>query len=370
MGGLGICFAICWILGSILEQIKLLKRFKSIRESLSSSDWKFDIQSAQAPYPSDVKNRKKCIKVFLGAGLHEAALVLLQDFVCNSKLEATFARDYVVKDKFKLTFPFKPKNLTFKSGENTDLRWLRAFICVNIYPADPYVAARIVLREFLTTDNDSSELQEYQLLVIKTLQETASNLDEAERSAMLRRLLDLPGVDRGDLFRNPKAKKLLGSAFPELLKSDGGTLGPLCALEMHYQEILWKSMKRLTEKFVLGGETPDQLEILARSPYTPISADSIDLFLDLADAATYCAGQVNTAIGVLKFLASREELSDKQKQRIIALCDQIKMAVRFDPDPKIAESFDSVVEKTDANSCRLAGAGERRKEAGRRRLKH
>jgi hypothetical protein len=117
-------------------------------------------------------------------------------------------------------------------------------------------------------------------------------------------------------------------------------------------------------------DQPDQLEILARSPYTPISADSIDLFLDLADAATYCAGQVNTAIGVLKFLASREELSDKQKQRIIALCDQIKMAVRFDPDPKIAESFDSVVEKTDAILAGFAGAGERRKEAGRRRLKH
>ena len=99
---------------------------------------------------------------------------------------------------------------------------------------------------------------------------------------MLRRLLDLPGVDRGDLFRNPKARKLLVGAFPELLETDG----PLCAVERHYQEIFAKRQKRLQEKFCFGG-TPEQLEILARSPYTIISPRSVDLFLDFADAATY-----------------------------------------------------------------------------------
>ena len=57
---------------------------------------------------------------------------------------------------------------TLKSGEDKDLRLLKAWYCTSPN-TDVILAARIVLREFLTTDNDSSALQEYQLGVIKNV---------------------------------------------------------------------------------------------------------------------------------------------------------------------------------------------------------
>jgi hypothetical protein len=85
------------------------------------------------------------------------------------------------------------------------------------------------------------------------------------------------------------------------------------------------------------------------------------LCLDLAEAATYCAGRMNIAISVLKFVAAQENLSKEHKERIIALCDLVKMTVRFDRDPKIVETSDSVVAETDVILAAISAPGSEKK---------
>ena len=351
-------------LGLAPVEICKLTYNEDVRESLSNSmDWKLNTRTSHSEYQDEVKKRRECIKAFMDEGCFEFALVLLDDFVRDPELSAKFAFDHA-RTTLADGSSVIDGGPIFKSGENLHFRQLKALICVNRCSSDAALAGRIVLREILTTDKSSLMWQPYQGFVLKEISEKASRLDEAWRFAFLGDLLDLPGIDRGELFRNPKAKLFL-SAFPELYNDvvDKGSglvvaLGPFHALEVHYQEIFRMRMKRLEEKFVFAG-TSDQLEILARSPHAPISVKSIDLFLDLIDAATYCTGQVRTAIGALTFLASRKELSGEQKQKVVALCNQVKMAVRFDPDPEVTKNLNSVVTETDVILAAISAPGSR-----------
>ena len=73
---------------------------------------------------------------------------------------------------------------------------------------------------------------------------------------------------------------------------------------------------------------------------------------------------MNTAIGVLKFLASQNAFSEERGKRFVALCDQVKMAVRFDLDPHVRDSLNSVTKELDAILAVSPGSGEKKPDAG------
>jgi hypothetical protein len=118
-------------------------------------------------------------------------------------------------------------------------------------------------------------------------------------------------------------------------------------IDKHYHEIFIKRHERLAEKFVFDFNFKGQLEILARSPYAPISTNGIELLLQLADAACII-GREEVAIAVLEFLASRPELSETQRETVKALRDRIQVTVRFHYLRDKAAKFDDVKKQTDA----------------------
>ena len=194
-------------LGLAPADISRLMPDKYVRESLSNSrGWKFNTQTSQLENQVEVKERMKCIKAFLDARCFESAVVLLDDFVRDPERSAKFAFDHARVTLLNVSPVID--GLIFKSGENPHFRQLKALICESPY-IDVFSAGRIVLREILTTDKNSLRWQPYQARVLKWISEQASGLDEAWHFALLRGLLDLPGIDRGEVFRNPKAKLFL-----------------------------------------------------------------------------------------------------------------------------------------------------------------
>lgn len=79
----------------------------------------------------------------------------------------------------------------------------------------------------------------------------------------------------------------------------------------------------------------------------PIDDLTVDMLLDFAEAAVMCAGRIQYATGVLQFL-SEQDLSEDQMEKASALRDRIQMAVRFDPLPEVAATFETIKQLTDS----------------------
>jgi len=75
--------------------------------------------------------------------------------------------------------------------------------------------------------------------------------------------------------------------------------------------------------------------------------------IELAEAAVMCAGRINWATGVMQFLSDRV-LYEHDYERVKELRDRIQLAVKFDPDPQVAATFDTVKALTDRAIADLA----------------
>jgi len=221
----------------------------------------------------------------------------------------------------------------------------------------------MVLQDIATIDNNSSELEPYQIFVFEAI---ASKVIFDEHA--LEKLLDLPGIDPGDLFQNPKARFLLldvaGLGAVEYRDAYGKMTNLHDAFEKidkHYHAIYFKSRKRLQEKFVIHG-FPDRAEILARSPFTPVSEKSAEQLLQLAEAACMI-GFEEEAVAVLEFLVPKEELSEKHRAGLKPLADRILMSARFNPERQFRTShYNAVKSRIDSIVFPETGQGKRQQK--------
>ncbi len=283
------------------------------------------------------ERRKECIKALMSYGLFQPALLLLSDFM---KVDASIIKDFAlpfVQNELKLS--------TFVEIKGDDLRALKSLVCCDLSMRLNHFtrAGAMVLQDIATIDNNSSELEPYQIFVFEAI---ASKVIFDEHA--LEKLLDLPGIVPGDLFQNPKARKLLLIAFPDLRKK---VFEPI---EGRAYDVFCDRRQRLEDEGVVfsGGELDWEkpFEIIAG----PIDASTVDKLLDLAEAAVLCAGRIQYAAGVLQFL-SEQVLDDDQIERAVKLRDRIQMAVRFDPLPELAATFDTVKTLTDDAIKELVG---------------
>jgi hypothetical protein len=198
---------------------------------------------------------------------------------------------------------------------------------------------RIVLRELATSENNASALKLHHVILFDRFAEFRRLFPDLAKP-LLRELLDLSAADRVSLFRSPKARKLLLIAFPELRRV-------FERIEQHDYRVFRDRRHELEDKhgFHFGGQPMSNAPISVTCS-GPVDFGTIDLLLDLADAAAMCAGQIGWAIGVLQFLSDRV-LDDAQFGRAKALHNLIQMAVRFDPDELVAATFRAVRTQTD-----------------------
>src|SRR5262245_8367029 len=278
----------------------------------------------------DWQRRRTCIDDLMQNGYLEAAFILLSD--C-AKVDLLVIKNFMVPRARELG-----RLYDFKTDDADPLRaFKRGFAWGRVYPVQ---AGRIVLRDVATVDDNSTELEQYQIQVFEQIADDAKIFD---RSQLVAELLDLPDIDCGDLFRNPKVRFLL---------LDIGKLEELRdhfdAIDNHYNAIFLKTRKRLEEKFVLHNDFLGTAKIESRSPYTPLSERSIEQLLQLARAACVI-GFEEEAVAVLEFLAPRKELSDEQRAALTALADQALMFARFTPDRQFrASNFSAVKARIDA----------------------
>ena len=161
---------------------------------------------------------------------------------------------------------------------------------------------------------------------------------------ILRELLDFPESDRAELFRNPKTRHLLRlTGHPELVSE-------LMKVDIDANDDFQDRLKRLHDaRFEFSGffgEKPIEI-----SQPRPPSRKTINLLLDLAEAAVRSELFVNWATGVLNYL-STQLLLPYQVKRAIALFDPIRSAVRSNPDKLLVATI-SDVEMLTGNAARL-----------------
>src|SRR5262245_27171750 len=297
-------------LGMSRAEVNLVTSLPMVRQDLSArKQWNMPGE----PNHLDWRRRKICIDNLMQNGYFGAAFILLSD--C-AKVDSLVITNFVVPRARDLR-----RLYDFKIDDADPLRaFKRGFAWGSINHVQ---AARIALRDVATIDNNSSGLELYQIHAFERIAEDAKILDPSQ---LLEELLDLPDIERADLFGNPKVRCLL---------LDIGKLeelrGSFDAIDNHYNAIFLKTRKRLEEKFVLHNDFLGTTKIEARSPYTPLSKKSIEQLLQLAEAACVI-GFEEEAVAVLEFLAPRNELSDEQKAALTALADQILMFARFTPD--------------------------------------
>jgi hypothetical protein len=216
-------------------------------------------------------------------------------------------------------------------------------------------AGAMVLQDIATIDNNSSELEPHQILIFRNIADNLIFDDHA-----LEKILALSGIDPADLFRNPKVRFLLldvaGLGAVEYRDAYGEMTNlhdDFEKIDKHYHATYFKSRKRLQEKFVIHG-FPDRAEILARSPFTPVSEKSVEQLLQLADAAGVI-GFEEEAVAVLEFLAPKEELSERHRAGLKPLADRILMSARFNPERQ--SHYNAVKSRIDSIAFPESGQG-------------
>jgi len=146
------------------------------------------------------KRRLTCIETLLDHGYFEAAVILLSDL---AKVDDT------VIEKFAI--PFAEQRLNFRQvplpvNVNDDANRLtrfKAMVCYNLCckNVDLAQAGRMVLRDILNVDANSSELQPYQRHVFDMIAASVQFLSMEVRTEFLQKLFNLPDIDPADLFR-------------------------------------------------------------------------------------------------------------------------------------------------------------------------
>jgi hypothetical protein len=151
---------------------------------------------------------------------------------------------------------------------------------------------------------------------------------------ILRELLDLPEAERAELFRNPKTRHLLR------LTGHPAIVDKLVKIEVDAHGDFGDKLKKLLamgfEFAGFFGEKPIEI-----SQPRPPSPETVDLLLDLAEAAVLSTSFVNWATGVLNYL-STQLLLPYQAERAIALFDPVRSAVRFNPDKLFVATVSNV----------------------------
>jgi hypothetical protein len=330
-------------LGASTNDLKLIDLNSVWQDLAARTPWHF--------YESR-ESRKECIKTLMSYGLFQPALLLLADFM---KVDASVIKDFAlpfVQNELKLS--------TVVEIKGNDLRALKSLVCCDLSMRLNHFtrAGAMVLQDIATIDNNSSELEPYQIFVFETI---ASKVIFDEHA--LEKLLDLPGIVPGDLFQNPKARFLLldvaGLGAVEYRDAYGEMTNLHDAFEKidkHYHAIYFKSRKRLQEKFVIH-DFPDRAEILARSPFTPVSEKSVEQLLQLAEAACMI-GFEEEAVAVLEFLVPKEELSERHRAGLKPLADRILMSARFNPERQFRTShYNAVKSRIDSIVFPESGQG-------------
>jgi hypothetical protein len=313
------------------------------RQDLSARSWHLP----KKPSPLELAGRRQWIDALAKIGAFEQVVFLLSDLakvhhdIGEDLLSAAKTISHLVDAAIdgalaKAKYPATALKV-FKE-------WVCSVICNKLgeHGSELVKAGKIVLMDIMTVDSNCSELQPYQLAVFKNIADAMKKISPDERSNLLRELFYLPDIDRYELFGNPKARMLLldVAGFSEFQED-------FDKADQYYHEVFFTAWKRLKEKFVMPKTHSDTGEILARSPYTDLAKESINLFFKGAEAACVIGLEME-AIAVLRFLAGRKELSDEQKLQLKTLSGQIQMSVRFSPLSYQVERFDDVKKQTDA----------------------
>jgi hypothetical protein len=180
---------------------------------------------------------------------------------------------------------------------------------------------KMMLRELLSRGKGETELGHHHEDWFAHLGKCMKGLDG---EVILRELLDFPESVRAELFRNPMTRHLLRlTGHPELVSE-------LVKVDIAANDDFGDKLKKLHDAGLefsgYFGEKP--IEIFQHRPPT---SETVDLLLDLAEAAVRSTSFVNWATGVLSYL-STQFLLPHQVKRAIALFDPIRSAVRFNPD--------------------------------------
>jgi hypothetical protein len=199
----------------------------------------------------------------------------------------------------------------------------------------------MMLREMLAPRDDLDPIMSYHEDYFTYL---GSGMKGIDGEVILRELLDFPEPDRAALFRNPKTRHLLQlTGHPELVSR-------LVEIDVVANDDFGDRLKKLqAEGFEFTGFFGEEpVEILQPRPPSP---KTVDLLLDLAEAAVVSTSFVNWASGVLNYLAT-QLLLPYQAKRAIALFEPIRSAVRFNPDKLFRETV-SDVEMLTGDAARL-----------------
>jgi hypothetical protein len=196
---------------------------------------------------------------------------------------------------------------------------------------------KMMLCEFLARGEEASTIEDHHVDYFKQLGRCMSGLDG---EVISRELLDVPEPDRAELLRNPKTRHLLRlTGYPAIVAEIVGD-------EQKANDRIMNSLKQLQAEGFIFSDFAGEKPINIFRPGSP-SHQSINLLLELAEAAVLTTSLGNWAAGVVQYL-STQLLTPDQVKKAIALCDDIRSTVQFSPDPTLSTTLDAVKALTDA----------------------
>jgi hypothetical protein len=299
----------------------------SVNASLSVPSWSLKHRSSIELAP-----RLTGISALAFAGHCEAAYKLLCDLPSTTK-----PRDVGLTDRQKnlLAMRQQPKAQRLRSFTE----WL--CIAQNLLHAEYRFAVqngKMVLRELMKLESDTEAVLDRHAMVFEAI--AAHCQYKRARNAAITELLDFPRAARAALLLNPEARQLLWMVDPDIAKV-------FDAVERNASDVFDDRLQRLQQEgFTFDGITfgDEPVEIIDGGV---VESASVDLLLELAEAAVHCTGYVNWVTGVLQFLSERV-LEDHQIARAAELRDLVQLAVRFHPDHEVSRQFETIRSLTDS----------------------
>jgi hypothetical protein len=280
-----------------------------------------------------IAERLDCIIDLVGRGHCEAAFMILADLSAKCRSKHVQAPSCLNDDQQRLfAVAQEPEAKQLQTYTNA-LCGARSLLAMNVRYA--VQTGKMVLRELLRLRNNSNPLLERHKHVFQEIAAQCKN-----PKAAIAELLDLSRADCGALLRNPKARQLLLMVDPDVAKVFG-------AVERNASDVVADRLQRLRQEGFTFGGFPFGNEPVEIIDAGEVESLSVDLLLELAEAAVHCTGYVNWVTGVLQFLSERV-LDDDQIERAAELRDLVQLAVRFHPDHEVSSQFERVRSLTDA----------------------
>ena len=229
---------------------KLLPHCCSLYERV---DWKLPL----IPTEMELRLRLDCIETMLGYDCFGLALVLMSDFM---RVDGNIFR--IAIDHVRQFDGSSPSGFKIVANDPTGMVGFVNLVCcrginhlVCRHGTDQIGdVGKFFLRDVMTTT--ALAAPQYQISIFGILADQMDKLSEAERLKIVQRLLDLPGIDIGKLFLNPKAKLLL-APIPELREV-------FVEIADHAYEVFWDRKQKLEKKGLVFAQ---------RSPAEPIEID-------------------------------------------------------------------------------------------------